>query len=61
MENFFYKLKNWKKKKPKEKIIFVKFAPKRSAPKWTSTKTGNANKGHNKTGRATKSSTSFFL
>jgi len=30
----------------------VKFAPKRSAAKWTSNKMGNAKKGHNKTGRA---------
>jgi len=28
----------------KEKIIFVKFAPNRSAPKWTSNKIGNATK-----------------
>jgi len=27
-------LKNWKMKKGKEKIIFIKFAPKRTAPKW---------------------------
>jgi len=31
-ENFFYVLK--KLKKEKQKNIFVKFAPKRSAPKW---------------------------
>jgi len=30
----------------------VKFAQKRSAPKWTSNKMGNAKKGHNKTGRS---------
>jgi len=47
-KNFFYKSKKLKK----EKIIFVKFAPKRSTPKWTSNKTGNAKKGHNKTGCA---------
>jgi len=41
-----------KKLKQKKKIIFVKFAPKRSVPKWTSNKMGNAKKGHNKTGRA---------
>jgi len=49
MENFFYKLKKLKKK-AKEKIIFVKFTPKRSAPKWIRNKMGNAKKGHNKTG-----------
>jgi len=31
-----------KKEKAKQKIIFVKFAPKRSTPKWTSNKMGNA-------------------
>jgi len=30
----------------------VKFAQKRSAPKWTSYKMGNAKKGHNKAGRS---------
>jgi len=35
----------------KEKIIFVKFTPKRPVPKWTSSKIGNAIKDHNKTGR----------
>jgi len=40
------------KQKAKEKIIFVKFAPKRPAPKWTSNKMGNAKKGHNKMGCA---------
>jgi len=45
MEKIFYKLKMLKK--AKEKINFVKFVPKRSAPKWTSNKTGNAKKGHN--------------
>jgi len=29
----------------------MKFAQKRSAPKWTCNKMGNAKKGHNKTGR----------
>jgi len=28
-------------KEKKSKVIFVKFAPKRSAPKWTSNKMGN--------------------
>jgi len=32
----------------------MKFAPKRSAPKWTSNKMGNAKKSHNKMGRAKK-------
>jgi len=45
---FFIK-KIEKRKKQNKKIIFVKFAPKRSAPKWTSNKMGNAKKGHNKT------------
>jgi len=49
--NFFHKIKNWNKKQ-KKKIIFVKFTPKRSAPKWTSNKLSNAKKGHNKTGCA---------
>jgi len=35
-------------KRKKQKIIFVKLVPKRSAPKWTSNKIGNAKKGHNK-------------
>jgi len=30
----------------------MKFVPKRSAPKWTSNKMGNATKSHNKTDRA---------
>jgi len=36
------------KQKAKEKIIFVKFAPQKSAPKWTSNKMGNAKKGRAK-------------
>jgi len=40
------------KEKAKEKNFFVKFAPIRSIPKWTSNKMGNAKKDHNKTGRA---------
>jgi len=35
----------------------MKFAPKKSAPKWTSNKMGNAKKGHNKMGRSIKSCT----
>jgi len=49
-KNSFYKLKKLKQK-AKEKIIFIKFTPKRSTLKWTSNKMGNAKKGHNKTGR----------
>jgi len=43
----FYKLKNGKKIL-KKKINFMKFAPKRSASKWTSNKMGNAKKGYTK-------------
>jgi len=35
---FFYKLKKLKRRKQKEKVFFVKFALKRSAPKWATTK-----------------------
>jgi len=55
---FFYKLKKVKKKKAK-KIIFMKFALKRSTPKWTSNKMGNAKKGHAKV-VATKRRASVF-
>jgi len=48
-ENFFYN-KKVKKLEKEKTIIFVKFAPKRSALKWTSNKMGNAKKGHSKTG-----------
>jgi len=40
------------KKNTKEKNIFMKFAQKRSAPKWTSNKMGNAKKAHNKMSHA---------
>jgi len=41
-KTFFYKLKNLKNEKSKrKKKFFGKFAPKISAPKWTSNKMGN--------------------
>jgi len=52
-EIFFYKLKKLKKK-AKEKIIFVKFAPERSAPKCISNKMSNAEKGPQQNGRDKK-------
>jgi len=50
--NFFYKLKKLEKKQ--NKIMFVKFEPKRSTPKWSSNKMSNAEKDHNKAGCAKK-------
>jgi len=48
---FFYKLKKLKQKAKNNYFREIR-AKKRSAPKWTSNKIGNAKKGHIKTGFA---------
>jgi len=51
-KNIKDRIKKLEKEKSKRINYFMKFTPKRSAPKWTSYKMGNAKKGHNTTGHA---------